>query len=85
MKQEQFIQKLIHDIEIESNRYSILNLAIRDARLITGRDIETGELLKNELFTNSLDQALDQYSFIGIVNYLLILYLIGTAFSKKTI
>jgi len=83
MVEKEFVKKAIANIEIETNRYSILNLAVRDARLITGRNIDTGKLLQNEFLVNKMGEPLDQYSFIGIINYLLILDMIGNAFSIK--
>lgn len=74
-----FIQKFITDLEIEPNRFSCLKIATNDARKLTGRNISSGD---NELniLTNS-DDFLSPDSFIGIINYLLILDLIGEVFN----
>lgn len=82
MNEKDFIKKFANSFEIEPNRYSCLVIALQDARKITGRDIITGNIT-NDFLEN--DQTfLNPYSFIGLVNYLLILELIGEIFQLKT-
>ena len=78
MERETFINNFISCLEIEPNRYSSLMIALTDARKITGRDINTGEYKLNILESN--DIFLTPHSFIGIINYLLILDMIGEIF-----
>ena len=81
MKIDEFIKKFVCCYEIESNRYSCLMLALKDARKLTARNIETGKwdgsILENE------NSFLNPYAFIGIINYLLILDMIGEIFTVK--
>lgn len=58
-------------------------IALSDARKITGRNTETGKHELNILESKNL--ALNPYSFIGIINYLLILDMIGEIFRINTI
>jgi len=81
MTDTDFIMKFTNSIEIERNRYSCLFVALQDARKITGRDMVKGNIT-NDILEN--DQSfLSPYSFIGVVNYLLILELIGEIFRLK--
>jgi hypothetical protein len=76
-----YLLKFTKMLEIEHNRFSCLTIALRDARQLTGRNLETG---KNELnILESSDSFLDPNSFIGIINYLLILDMIGEIFKIK--
>lgn len=81
MNEATFIKRFIKDLEIETNRFSCLKIAINDARKLTGRNISGGDDELN-ILTNSND-FLNPDSFIGIINYLLILDLIGEAFCLK--
>lgn len=82
MNDKSFIKKFVTSIEIGSNRYSCLMIALQDARKITGRDIINGKI-NNDILENG-QSFLNPYSFIGVVNYLLILELIGDIFRLKT-
>ena len=86
MENKDFIKRFASELIIEEmpngqNRYSSLMMALKDAQKLTGRDEITGEqehdFLENEL------SFLDPNSFICIVNYLIILDLIGEVFCKK--
>jgi len=81
MEDIDFIKKFTNSIEVESNIYSCLMIAISDARKITGRNIETGKQEFNILVGNN--DFLNPDSFIGIINYLLILDMIGEIFKKN--
>ena len=81
MNDKEFIKKFSTSLEIETNRYSCLILALHDARKIAARDINgniPGNILEND------QSMLNPYSFIGVINYLLILDLIGEVFCLKT-
>lgn len=81
MTESDYVQKYIQCLDIDKNTFSVLNIAINDARLITGRNQSNG---KREFKILSTEHSfLSPYSFIGIINYLLILDLIGTAFKIK--
>ena len=82
MNDKDFIKKFANSSEIETNRYSCLMIALQDARKITGRDIKNG-IVNNDILENE-NSFLNPYSFIGVVNYLLILELIGEIFKLKT-
>lgn len=56
-------------------------VALGDARILTGRD-ENGLFIENNVLENG-KTFLNQYSFIGLINYLLILDLIGEVFKLK--
>lgn len=81
MEINEFIKKFVCCTEIESNRYSCLMLALKDARKLTARNIESGNydgsILENE------NSFLNPYAFIGVINYLLILDMIGEIFTIK--
>ena len=64
-----------HDTKV----HSTFSMALRDARLITGRDKETGEF-KGFWLKNRKREHLKPYSPIGILNYLIVLELIGKIF-----
>lgn len=81
MRTSNFINLFVNNLEIKRNTYSCLSIAIRDARMITGRNLETGEMEFNIL--NTEKAFLSPYSFIGIINYLLILDMIGSIFTLK--
>jgi len=81
MNNATFIQKFIKDLEIEKNRFSSLKIAINDARKLTGRNIVSGDSELN-ILANTND-FLSPDSFICIINYLLILDLIGEVFNVK--
>jgi len=83
MEDIDFIKKFTNSLEIEPNRYSCLIIALTDARKITGRNIDTGNPKLNILESNNT--FLNPNSFIGIINYLLILDMIGKIFKKKEI
>tara|TARA_R110000787_G_scaffold48953_11_gene117558 strand:+ start:179 stop:826 length:648 start_codon:yes stop_codon:yes gene_type:complete len=70
-----FITVKIQDEKISST----FSKALKDARLITGRDLTTGKS-KNFLLQNSNGQILKPYSPIGILNYLIVLEMIGNLF-----
>ncbi len=58
-------------------RYSSLVLALRDARYITNRNVDTGEI------TFQTEAALSPALWPGAITYLIILELIGTCFKLK--
>lgn len=76
-----YILKFVEQLEVEPNRFSCLTIALRDTRKLTGRNLNTGQVETNILERS--DSFLDPNSFIGIINYLLILDLIGEVFKKK--
>ncbi len=81
VEEDKFIQLYIENFEIAENHYSCLSVALSDARKITGRIESTGEkafdILRNR------NNFLNPYSLIGLINYLLILDLVGTSFKLK--
>lgn len=77
-----FLEKFSKQYEIEPNRYSCLIIALRDARMITGRDRETGQFKADIL--ESSNSIMNPYSFIGVINYLLILEIIGAVYSSDS-
>jgi hypothetical protein len=76
-----YLYKFARKLEIEPNRYSCLLIALRDARMVTGRNLETGKIGYDILENSS--SFLSPYSFIGVINYLLVLEIIGTVFEFK--
>lgn len=85
MNEKEFIKRFTSELVIEEidknhKRYSCLMLALTDARKLTARDQKTGkpnyDLLENE------KSFFDPNSFICLINYLLILDLIGEVFVK---
>ncbi len=78
-----FIQKFITSREIESKRESCLMIALTDARKLAGRDIASGEIKNNLLISAGCDVALTPYSLIGLINYLLVLEMIGEIFKTS--
>ncbi|MEQ8909387.1 MAG: hypothetical protein RIC95_09355 [Vicingaceae bacterium] len=73
----------------EEGRSSNLIIALRGARKLTGRDIKTGKLLSKKESLNKMNQDFKDGTyhsslFLGLVNYLIILDLIGSLFSKQT-
>jgi hypothetical protein len=83
MGSQDFIKKFISSRIIESNRVSCLVMAIDDARKATGRNLETGKH-NGKIYMDGND-FINPYSFIGLINYLLILDLIGCVFKTKDI
>ncbi len=81
MNDIEFIKKFVSSHEIEKNRYSCLMIALIDARKLTARNIETGKFECNILENEK--SFLSPYSFIGIINYLLILDMIGEIFTVR--
>jgi hypothetical protein len=81
MSDKEFLKKFISSFEIEKGRYSCLFIALTDARKITGRNLMSGKLENNFLCNDQV--ALDPYSFIGLINYLLILDMLGNIFCEK--
>jgi len=82
MNDTEFIKKFVNSLEIEKNRYSCLIIALTDSRLITARNNETCKFDNN--FLENKNSFLNPYSFIGIINYLLILDMIGEIFTKRS-
>jgi hypothetical protein len=81
MNIDNYLLKLATTREIEKDRYSCLKIALDDARIITGRN-ENGLFIENNVLENG-KSFLNQHSFIGLVNYLLVLDLIGEVFILK--
>lgn len=81
MIKEDFIRKFILSYEIEKGRYSCLIIALSDARRLTGRNIDSGLYEQNIL--NAENTFHNPYSFIGLINYLLILDMIGEIVKLK--
>ena len=61
----------------KERRYSSLILGLRDARLITNRNVDSGEV------TFEIPAPLMPNSWAGSIVYLIVLELIGTCFKKK--
>ena len=80
MTENEFIERFINNREIESNRYSCLVIALHDARLLNGRERETGKH-KNIILTSEND-FYDPNSFLGLIGYLILLDMIGGLFVK---
>jgi len=81
MSDNEFIEKFITSEKIEENRFSCLKTALNDARKLTGRNLESGNY-ELKIFENN-DTTFDPHSFIGIINYLLILDMIGEIFTTR--
>lgn len=82
MNDSLFIKRFATEYEIEKNRFSCLLIALTDARKLTGRNLETGHDEFNIL--QNRQSFLNPYSFIGIINYLLFLEMIGEIFKLKS-
>jgi len=80
-EQINFISSFISIESTNNNFCSTFSMALRDARLITGRDIKTGEV-SQFILTNRKKEYLKPYSPIGLLNYLIILEMIGNLFQK---
>lgn len=81
MNLSNYLLKFATEREMESKKYSCLMLVLGDARILTGRD-ENGNFIKDNVLSNG-KSFLSQYSFIGLINYLLVLDLIGEVFKLK--
>jgi hypothetical protein len=81
-KQIDFIINLISVESANNKSCSTFSLALRDARFITGRDLLTGEC-KHYLLQNNKNQHLKPYSPICLLNYLIILEMVGKIFKMK--
>lgn len=76
-----FISEFV-SIDSANNKFcSTFALALRDARLITGRDIASGEC-QHYILMNSKKEHLKPYSPIGLLNYLILLEMIGKIFKR---
>ena len=78
----------IKNFDPKENLVSTLTIALRGARRLTGRNSDTGLLLKEEERLELICQNIetDHYysnQLLGITNYLIILDLIGCVFSRK--
>lgn len=80
---KEFLDRFIESYQINTNRFSCLVIAITDARKITGRNTLSGEHQMNILTSNEV--FFNPFSFIGLINYLIILEMIGEIFSSKKI
>jgi len=78
MKTSDFVKNFVIKEEMESGRYSCLRLALKDARMISGRNLKTGKIENKFLYRD--DSFLPPNSFIAVINYLLILDMIGEIF-----
>lgn len=78
MNNTDFIKKFITEFQIENNRYSCLVMALNDARKITGRNKTTGIKESDIILLN--DDFFDSNSFLGLIQYLIILDMVGTIF-----
>jgi hypothetical protein len=76
-----FLKSFVNDYKISTNRYSCLFLAIRDARTISGRNLKTGQ--QENIILSSENTFMYPNSFISVINYLLILDMIGEIFTLK--
>lgn len=85
MLEKEFIDKFLTINSIETkesvSRYSTLGLALKDARLIAGRDIYTGDKKKN--YVKNTQSFLYEGSLIGIIGYIIILEIIGEVFERN--
>ena len=79
--EHEYLIKFASTLNFEEGRNSCLVAALRDARRITGRNIDTGE--RENYFLGADKVVLSPYSPIGLVNYLLILDMIGNIFTAK--
>lgn len=73
-----YLLKFITEYQVEPNRLSSLKQAIKDARFLTNRDPGSGapdySLLEKD------KSIFNPYSFIGLINYYLVLDIIGAVF-----
>ncbi|MDX2362385.1 MAG: hypothetical protein QNK23_16370 [Crocinitomicaceae bacterium] len=77
-----YLRNFINKFEVEPNRLSSLKQAIKDARYLTNRNLETGG--SEETLVERDQVIFNPYSFIGIVNYYLVLDIIGSVFCLKS-
>jgi len=82
MNDSEYIKRFTVSNEIENNRYSCLIIALEDSRMLTGRNLENGKYDLNILRNDKT--FLNPNSFIGIINYLLFLEMIGEIFRLKS-
>lgn len=77
-----FIKKMVNDRQIELNRYSIFVTALEHARQLSGFDKETR--MENRLLLDINNNSILELgqSQIGLINYLLILDMLGSVFKK---
>lgn len=84
MTELEFIKKFVSDTHIEGNRHSSFSIALRNARLIAGRDPVSGINEYYDILENTYGN-LPPSSFIGLVNYLIILDMVGSIFCTHEI
>lgn len=83
------LMKFLLGKSTDNNRISCLVAALQAARFNTGRNIETGEgnivEMKGDIFMKSLDYtiSIDTIMMSGLINYLILLDLVGLLFKKK--
>ena len=80
MDNKNFIKDFVSERYIEEKRESCLMVALQNARILSRRDKE-GNFLSIEV-AEKLDELIDFNSFIGLVNYLIILDMIGVVFTN---
>lgn len=81
MTEVEFIKKFTSEENIVDNRYSSFTLALIDARKLTGRNVFTGKDEKH-ILQSKKNGYLSPYSFIGVVNYLILLEMVGRIFTS---
>jgi hypothetical protein len=78
----EFVIKFVTSLEIENNRYSCLMLALTDARNLSMYNAKKGDI-ELEFFENR-NSFINPFSLINVINYLLILDMIGEIFTSNS-
>ena len=81
MKNKKFIKDFVSKKDMEDGRKSCLIIALQNARLLNRRETDTNSLCIE--IAEKLNGLIDFNSFIGLVNYLIILDMIGVVFTDK--
>jgi hypothetical protein len=81
MNKNMFIKNFVSKRDMEDGRESCLMIALENARVLNKRDIDVNFL--NIEIAQRLGGLIEFNSFIGLVNYLLLLDMIGAIFASQ--
>ena len=86
-KDKEIIKSFVLKRKMGDNRESCLIIALENARILCGLDKETGEIERQDCLGSVCHEnnILEKGSFIGLINYLLILDMLGAIFSKEKV
>jgi hypothetical protein len=87
LTETEMIEKLLNFNNNEDGTISTLSIAIRIARDLSGRDIETGEITPKDYLKREKDiqkKTLAGKRFLALASYLIIIDLIGSVFKDST-